>query len=138
MIKANELRIGNLITYKSRAKTNEEMEVEPGSLFRIEDDENGYDPIPLTEEWLVKFGFKKHTNNSTWFISEEETLEEGDMCFCIENEDSEYNSGGKDGASSVWYFNQLGMISDVPIQYVHQLQNLYFALTGEELKYKQL
>lgn len=26
------------------------------------------------------------------------------------------------------------LISDIPIKYIHQLQNLYFALNGEELK----
>ncbi len=34
-----------------------------------------------------------------------------------------------------WYFKFYE--GDIKIEYVHQLQNLYFALTGEELEYEQ-
>lgn len=65
-------------------------------------------PIPLTEEWLVKFGF---FNNE---LKAEHNL-------------------------FVWYENHigikgmLGIVKPCKCIYAHQLQNLYFALTGKEL-----
>ena len=66
----------------------------------------------LTEEWLLKFGFEKiKTNNCIYW-----TLNNVDIW--------ELNGG---------FANDL----DIPIQYIHQLQNLYFALTNEELTAKE-
>ena len=64
--------------------------------------------IELTEEWLVKFGFKKFKNYNDWSIGG----------FIIH--------GRKRG----FVFRK-----SVPVvKYVHQLQNLHFALTGKELE----
>jgi hypothetical protein len=68
---------------------------------------NSMNPIPLTEEWLLKFGFIKHVSQSIWY-----TLNKVDVWFF-------------DGK----YVNDI----DVEIKYVHELQNLYFALTKKEL-----
>lgn len=79
--------------------------------------------LPLTEEWLTKAGFKpwgkydylwkKGRNHACTIIQEEEF------------------KGGKE------WFELRGVKNwHVIIEYVHQLQNLYFALTGEELKFK--
>lgn len=65
------------------------------------------EPIPLTDEWLVKFGFEKSYKS---FVK-------GDFTF-ITNHGLAY---------------KLTIITNLP-KYVHQLQNLYFALTGEELE----
>ena len=73
-------------------------------------------PIPLTEEWLVKFGFKiegktwGNTNYSKDF-SGIWLQDRGELYKCT------ISNGNK----------------HIEIRYVHQLQNLYFALTGEEL-----
>jgi hypothetical protein len=68
-------------------------------------------PIPLTEEWLLRFGFEKKYKN----------YEMGDFMFF------------KGSCSRISY--KLSLIG-INIKHVHQLQNLYFALTGEELKLK--
>jgi hypothetical protein len=71
-----------------------------------------FEPIPLTEEWLLKFGFewKNHgLHKDNWVIRQFG----GDWTIFLSNE--KYNF-------------------DIKLCYVHQLQNLYFALTGEELK----
>lgn len=67
-------------------------------------------PIPLTEQWLLKFGL---SNRKIWVF---EIFGDNHRGFHISSE------GGE------WLF----------IKYVHQLQNLYFALTGEELKVKEM
>jgi len=65
-------------------------------------------PIPLTEEWLLKFGF----DNKCYEVIYDNTL--GCYNFAV------YNMGGDK------------VVCASP-EYVHQLQNLYFALSGEEL-----
>jgi len=107
-MKASELRLGNCVFDAF------------GDIFQIDFigicnvDKLKLQPIPLTEEWLLKFGFEKIENNwkvlDLYFgiISWERLA--GTM-FCLEKE-------------SIFLPH---------IKYVHQLQNLYFALTGEEL-----
>lgn len=80
-------------------------------------------PIPLTEEWLIKFGFVLQTDDSDepdnlcktfWSIPTKDYF----------NFDSEFNS-----------FIHCGM-ELCKVDFVHHLQNLYFCLTGEELTIK--
>ena len=78
------------------------------------------EPIPLTEEWLLKFGYNCSNdvfekNNKNYFLGNEE--------YWIQ-EHTEVND--------FVFFGYDNSIS-VSIKHVHQLQNLYFALTGEEL-----
>ena len=68
-------------------------------------------PIPLTEEWLTRFGFERQGLNRFW----------NDPVLLIFYVDC-----------CVYLVNQ----RHVNIYYVHQLQNLYFALTGAELELK--
>jgi hypothetical protein len=126
-MKANELRIGNWILNK-RYKSGYKMQIESIGEFGL-NIELGHDglnpligddcsfnecePIPLTDEWLVKFGFKEKNcgylcKNKRIFISNS-------------NYDFEYSCS---------FFDCDDYIE---IKYVHQLQNIYFALTNEEL-----
>lgn len=72
--------------------------------------------IPLTEEWFIKFGFEKRKN---YFIKD------GEYRFTLADE-KVYMQVGED---------ELGCYL-LTIQYVHQLQNLYFALMNTELTEK--
>jgi len=112
MIKANELRIGNLVfegfdVYEVTSITRS------GQLRLFSAKENHSSgtskikPIPLTEEWLVRFGFKKHYDNE----------------FLLGNYSIRYG---------LLYYNGY-RCHEIGINSVHQLQNLYFALTGQEL-----
>jgi hypothetical protein len=74
-----------------------------------------FQPLPLTEEWLLKFKWYKIMSLDKRFVFA----------------DIEYYSISADGSL---YFNDAYTCTD--IKYVHQLQNLYFALTGEELTIK--
>jgi len=69
-------------------------------------------PIPLTEELLLKCGFEKsHVTNFT--------LE-------FENHELEININK--------YYSWLNNKDITPILYLHSLQNIFFALTNQELK----
>ena len=75
------------------------------------------EPIPLTEEWLLKVGL--NFNNTFGFSSNK---------ICVFNNLKRVNIH-YDKFSCDYEF--------VCPKYVHQLQNLYFALTGEELEIKE-
>ena len=109
-MKAQELRIGNLVKIEGENHklydifgTGQIGTVRLGINYMSNIGE--IEPIPLTEEWLVKFGFKPLSND--W---------------------------QKDGI--IIHTRKRGYVlrKSVPIvKYVHNLQNLYFALIGKEL-----
>lgn len=79
-------------------------------------------PIPLTEEWLIRFGFKYEGRDYfaiETFLKEDFVITREQDSFCFPYED------------------YVGNDVDTYIKYAHQLQNLYFALTGKELTIKQ-
>jgi hypothetical protein len=124
-MKANELRIGNLVYLKSKDAI---YEISSGhDIEEIDDAPINFDakPIPLTEEWLLKFGFE--------FYKKQVSLNVGGELFnyAVKNE------------IIIWTDLKTGWTLDGRINRkthwlnsVHQLQNLYFALTGEELTFK--
>jgi len=122
MIKANELRIGNKVAMGVHICTINSIHLVPGidevhyrvSGFVKFDQYAVYDyqvdPIPLTPEILDRCGFKK--TKFKWRI------DEGDAFYL-------YGSNG--------FYAPFVMPE---IKYLHQLQNIYYAMTGEELEYK--
>lgn len=107
---ANELRIGNYV-YDSTDHCRIDVKC---SDFCYS---GNFEPIKLTEEWLLKFGFEKLAPESFRF-----------NCLEIDIEiEIAYLVG--DGNENIIY-----LLDD--IKYLHQLQNLYFALTNEELTIK--
>jgi len=139
MVKASELRIGNLVTdeFFDSFKTFIKVESinDKGINLEITDDCNWSElaqhfitpeyefsqlrGISLTEEILLKCGFEKNgrdyencSNNGIVF----EIRFVSDCFYLVTQEEWGYNG----------------------FLYLHQLQNLYFALTGEELNIKPL
>ena len=100
-MKANELRIGNFYDNNGFVSV-----VSPNTIEEVWNAERSWvKPIPLTEEWLLKFGFE----NGNYFTLNNVIIYKHDKYRY------KYNYG------QIW------------VKYVHQLQNLYFALTNEEL-----
>jgi hypothetical protein len=136
-MKATELRLGNKIYYtKSWNKTDEKAVVSVCSdlIKEIEKNEKyGYsaivEPIPLTEDILLKCGFyevvfdSEQTGYGTEYhlkVNSFIYLNYADD-FSLELYGSEHQNSH--GAIPFWENTKT----------VHGLQNLYFALTGEEL-----
>jgi hypothetical protein len=119
-MKTTELRIGNLVLSKGVPVQIEEIMWDEVRYCFGEFPIDYVEPIPLTKEWLLKLGFDETTKEH--YVSGLYTLNKPDgfyinketMCYC----DIDYEGTTNDR---------------IKIQYVHQLQNLYFALTSEEL-----
>jgi hypothetical protein len=130
MIQATELRIGNLFQWISTNGIAEVLDIETTTKKRV--NINGVQisdlkPIPLTEDWFFKFGFLNcKKNGSNYFADRIDDPNDATMRFAHPDSDWIY-SIGDDNHGVI--FNK--------ISYVHQLQNLYFALTGKELTLKQ-
>ena len=125
MIQANELRIGNCVTdiHSPNAvfRVNEIKKricVFGGKLnYRVKYED--LLPIPLTEEILLKCGFE-YDKYAGSFIKD-------DFNFDL---DKTVNNGVN--GFDVYIKNEEHVISK--IKHLHQLQNLYFALTNSELE----
>lgn len=119
-MKANELRIGNWVRKENYSPEFHKIEIEDFAI--LERSHNFYQPIPLTEEWLLKMGFELSGHQ----LGEEYSRGNFSMYY--------YNGDYPDyeGEILASCFNG----NNVEIKYIHQLQNIYFALTGEELTIK--
>jgi hypothetical protein len=118
-MQSNELRIDNYV-YKSLKSGNGRKLINRigcQDIVRVQENIGSfnYEPIPLTEEWLLKFGFKKTEYKSD--IIYDSGLQNSTY-ITIDNNYSSYFMWGE-------YLTS--------IKYVHELQNLYFALIRTEL-----
>jgi len=143
VMKAQDLRLGNLYMRGNKVEefTDQVMhEVIYGALQHCE-------PIPLTEEWLGRFGFlwvynEAYSNKKQWTlqvvgsrlpsreIDKDETWFDG-----IGDYSWRQNSFRR--KTMVVHTICRGNYVCSKVVYVHQLQNLYHALTGEELTLTQ-
>ncbi len=134
MIQAKELRIGNFVNAKvGTTKNPKRANVSINGIYTSTPfpsinayvinygrtiDLRDIEPIPLTEQWLSDFGFKNSlgiNNHTNGFWSKDGLgIEIG---YFIQDKFYEFE------------FN--GIITE--LKHVHQLQNLYYALTGTEL-----
>ena len=119
-IKANELRIGNWVQLENYTK----YQIEPHH-FQLNWD--GYSTvldltisIPLTEEILLKCGFEKSKSYNNYKVKA------GDYFNSVQHYDGEW-------IYSIDESDAFCYTISAKIDFLHQLQNLYFALTNEEL-----
>lgn len=126
MKKSQCLQLGNFI-YKTTPSGKEIVEIEQLSKFFI----NGigisaFSEIPLTEEWFLDLGFiiryfNEDKNKPLWWKVE------GNRHIELYFE--------KQVNHHVFMINRFQY--SIEIKHVHQLQNLYYALTGEQLIIKK-
>ena len=120
-MKTNELRIGNKLLLNNKIITV--LGVVNNRVYFGDENSPCYNyitefkPIPLTDEIFLKNGFRI---DGIYFI-----IKIDEFCnLCYNRTDKniyigvEYNAGG----------------TELEFEYLHQLQNLYFVLTNQELK----
>ena len=115
-MKAEELRLGNWIeiidsegVYTTVTKSTFDCDVE---VF--------YKPIPITVDWLLKLGFEYHAFDKNYVVK---SKQENNNSIKKIDGDWFYNNDYSD--ASCYFVREL--------RYIHELQNLYYAINEEEL-----
>jgi hypothetical protein len=125
-MKAQELRIGNLV--RTISEESEVLRIEAIKIFDNTTDKDCVrlesfskwieidciEPIILTEDWLIKLGFKQVPKIKSEYYKHGISFDIKDNTCFLETD------------SQPEYFNH--------IKHLNQLQNFYFLLTNEELE----
>lgn len=120
-MKVNELRVGNYIkdTFDVTKHEVRQLDLEDFSAmlnYRNSIHPNTYQPVPLNDEWIKSFGFENSKTQDKFYTKD--------------------NSVGISTADYKFRFIQGNFVCQLvlrDIEFVHQLQNLYYALTNVEL-----
>lgn len=104
VLDSSELRIGNLVLDSTKNTTKIESIIPEHNRVRY--------GIKLTEHWLERFGFEKVEQIKSYYWRKS-------LISCYK----------QDG--TFWFDVIQGCVE---IQYVHQLQNLFYSLTGKEIE----
>lgn len=125
MIQANEkLMVGNYVTYHSEGDGDMFCQLDATDIYNIATERMGnneaHSPIPISSDILEYFGF--HRLNNAWVLEGHEKQSPVKFSFSI------WHPIGCD------FYKYNSAEYDVEITSLHQLQNLYYALTHSELK----
>lgn len=116
-MKVSEFRLGNYILHNGEVMPVVQIERRYKTIYRLNDMdvderiiEDHFNPIPITPALLYSVGFSTPPNHLSTIVY-------------------------KDGVTIDYHHGKFRLRdnSRITIDYLHQLQNLYFALTGEEL-----
>ena len=134
MVEVRELRIGNFILHDDKIcevcaiYSNGLMDISPIDSYIVKERNNILiEPIPITEELLSRCGFEKReivnvdTEHQYIYHHKEFGFISCNFAYCI-NDTNDYSE----------YDNVLEL--SLPLKHLHQLQNIYFDLTGKELE----
>lgn len=112
-MKINELRNGNIAVCNVVIGSTAPIETR----WNIGTPAEWMEPIQISEEWLVKMGFEKvfYDDEGHYYCKDIPGLHP--LCFL-----------SSDDFASVSLFDY-----EKEFKYVHEVQNIYFALTGEEI-----
>jgi hypothetical protein len=143
-MEAKNLRIGNYVTWIDEDDPSNavltlvgiylndaiwvEWTWEDGSNDNTDCDLETIKGIPITEEWLNKFGFDDAEYKKGYTGVEFRTNVILDFVLTKPKFMGEWQD---------YYAFDLGQNRFVPMKYVHELQNLFFAVTSTELELKQ-
>lgn len=137
MINYKEARAGNIVMYDNRLF---QIEAISRSLPCLNTDEfgigvvdwNNLQPIVLSPEILEKCGFEKYGRDD---MPRTLSYELGEFRIFPSNSFCDFEGYGYIHYKLPKFENNKDESARFKFKYFHQLQNLYFALTGEELNY---
>lgn len=129
MINPIDIRLGNLVCYDPQyplpvpvqAIRTDGVETPAIKLLQYED----IFPIPLTEEWLRRLGFEDNKIRHSYYLE------------LMVRKYITSTQGWIDNAWRVDILDTIPCALGFHFKYIHQLQNLFYSLTGEELQIKE-
>ena len=129
VFKQQDLRIGNIIEFKGSEGWELEI-VDPEDIhlcvFHHEYYNKQSRPVQVTEEILLKYGFEKQDYNMSNCHVYQKGIYRVLKSFNNDNINQDYSLCINGISPPTW--------SIAHFKYLHQLQNIYFALTNTELK----
>jgi hypothetical protein len=114
MIVHTDLRPGNYTKIFSKGK-KKLLKITLDDLVKIRDESLEVFPVAIAGEWLIKFGFAFYISYNHFKLTPGHFTQEREGWFYVKSDSK---------------------VNQFPILYIHQLQNLFYALTGEELVIK--
>jgi len=136
-MKATELRIGNFLEFSNRIEPNKIIKV--GRRFfssaSVEKEDGDftitpyYKGIKINHEWLLKFGFTNLDQTNIYVKSMHKIGGEKLKSIAVYIDEENYTVAIVDYYTGVEKTDLLHL----DYEYVHQLQNLFYALTGSDL-----
>jgi len=143
-MKTGDLRIGNWYTsvkfgvpVRCELTDFSQLDVMSDGAYDDPPIDEVFEPIPLTEEWLLKFGFKKAEKKIDIFPESfiKDNVMKSRLYLRLSHKGGYYwgflTQGIRETKETDHEFYDIQ-----PMLYVHQLQNLYFTLAGTELEVK--
>jgi hypothetical protein len=125
MIKAIDVRIGNYAIYEGKI-----YKLSAASILDLSRNEGKeFEAIPITEDWLLKFGFTNIDQTNIYVKSMHKIGGEKLKSIAVYIDEENYTVAIVDYYAGVEKTDLLHL----DYEYVHQLQNLYYALTGLDL-----
>lgn len=132
-MEVKELRLGNYVKFLDSDIYRQVLEIYKNFIgvssqhknFSLDVNLKDIEGIPLTEEWLINFGFIFYDKTISLNYGGES------MRYALLKDFILYFHG-ENGYNLETGWRR----TDFCIKYVHQLQNLYFAITGKELNLK--
>lgn len=113
-MKVTEIRIGNIHGAPGRP-----VLIDESDFMNMYINDLDYPDMKLTDDWLKELGFSKRFDNTECNIWEPPTADKSTPYMAIAHVDDKF----------------IELMSRAKILYVHQLQNLYYAITGKELTF---
>lgn len=136
-MKVNELRIGNVVQFKSPL-SNEWTLDKVHSEYFLHNSLLNVKGVPITEQWLFNFGFVKTREKKVDIHFDLVFAEDCIFRLIYHFAFGRKNFDDTDGFTA--YLQIVGKVTSLittTVREVHKLQNLYFALTDKELELKQ-
>lgn len=130
-MKASELRIGNWVfnQYTRKPQQTYPMMIAQIASLEKEGKEVMMQGVKITADWLLSFGFERDLKYS--YILKKQLFDRHHFLIYDQNVFQFRMIAMSQGLEETFYLG-----SRTEPRYIHQLQNLYFALTGEELVIK--
>jgi hypothetical protein len=123
-VKVNEFRVDSIILYKKYGEGDGKIgQMKRGDFGRFNNEE--YEPVAITHEWLAVLGFSQKLDVYGWY-----TVKAGEWIIDVEivGENKYVHIYKTPKAEGIRMSGETA-----PCKYVHQLQNIYFMLTGKEI-----